>query len=447
MADRQSTQVRRALKSVFSDDQLESLARASGFLKRQRKINVVTFFWTLVLGFGVGSSRNISALRRAYQRVSGTTLVPSSFYDRFSPQLVAFLKEAVARALAEFQLAWKGLAVGHEIFEDVMITDSTVIKLHSALAKLFPGARTNTSPASAKLHAVLSVGGVGKSTVKLTNGRVSDRRKLVVGDWIEGKLLLFDLGYYDFQLFKKIVSLGGHFISRVKENANPKILRVLGGTPADSKRFVNQTLQAALCGLRRDILDVEVEVQANARSYKGKRSSTRERFRLIAIRNAETREYHCYLTSISHEVLSADDVARCYRARWEIELVFKELKSGYRLDNVESRKKHVVESLIYAAVLTLLTSRSLLRSMVSWIDGPLERITAGRWWRVFAEYAQDLLLLVTQPRCQAAAFRNLVTTIFHELIDPHTKRRPLLAETLGVVGKGAANANTITTCT
>ena len=85
--------------------------------------------------------------------------------------------------------------------------------------------------------------------------------------------------------------------------------------------------------------------------------------------------------------------------------------------------------------------------MVSWIDGPLERITAGRWWRVFAEYAQDLLLLVTQPRCQAAAFRNLVTTIFHELIDPHTKRRPLLAETLGVVGKGAANANTITTCT
>ena len=84
MADRQSTRVRKTLKSLFSDQRLNALAKTSGFVVRQRKVNAVAFFWTLVLGFGIGSARHISGLRRAYQRSTGTKLVPSSFYDRFN---------------------------------------------------------------------------------------------------------------------------------------------------------------------------------------------------------------------------------------------------------------------------------------------------------------------------------------------------------------------------
>ena len=431
MADRQSTRVRETLKGLFSDQRLNSLARSSGFVVRQRKVKSVAFFWTLVLGFGTGSERSISGLRRAYQRSTGTTLVPSSFYDRFNARLVVFLKAAVEHALGEFRLAFQALSDRFDTFEDVLITDSTVIKLNDALAKLFPGCRTNTAPASAKLHAVMSVKGRGKSSVKLTNGRVHDRRKLVVGDWVKGKLLLFDLGYYHFQLFKNIVRCGGHFLTRLKDNANPTIVRVFNGSAGDEMRLVGQNLQAVLSGLRRDVLDVEVEVRAKARRYNRKRASTVERFRVVAVRDTEERTYHCYLTSIPVEILSAEDVASTYRARWEIELVFKELKSGYRLDDVESRKREVVESLIYAAVLTLLASRALLRSIASRIDGTVrDRVTPGRWWRVFTEYAQELQFLVIRPPREAPPLKDLIRTIEHELIDPHTKRRPLLAATL-----------------
>jgi hypothetical protein len=137
------------------------------------------------------------------------------------------------------------------------------------------------------------------------------------------------------------------------------------------------------------------------------------------------------LTSIPAEILSAEDVASTYRARWEIELVFKELKSGYRLDDVQSRKREVVEALIYAAVLTLLASRALLRSIASRIGAELrDRVTPGRWWKVFSEYAQELQLLVIRPLRQAPPLKHLVTTIAHELVDPHTKRKPLLTATL-----------------
>ncbi len=432
MADRQSTRVRETLKSLFSDQRLNALAKATGFVKRQRKVKAVSFFWTLVLGFGTGSARSISGLRRAYQRSTGMTLVPSAFYDRFNARLVDFLKAAVEYALGQFRLAFRELGDRFGAFEDIMITDSTVIKLHDALAKVFPGCRTNSAPASVKLHAVMSVKGCGKSSIKLTPGRVHDRRKLVLGDWVNGKLLLFDLGYYHFQLFKNIVRGGGHFLTRLKENANPTIVRVLNGSLGDEKRLVGQPLQSILRGLRRDVLDVEVEVRAKARPYEGKQSATAERFRVVAIRNTEKRKYHCYLTSIPSEILSAEDVASSYRARWEIELIFKELKTGYRLDDLASQSKEVVESLIYAAVLTLLASRTLLRSIASRIGELRERIAPGRWWKVFSEYAQELQLLLIRPPREAPCLKDLVATIEHELVDPHRNRRPLLTATLCV---------------
>ena len=75
-------------------------AARAGFVQRNRKIDPVTFFWVLVLGFGVGVQRTIASLRRAYETVSAETLVPSSFYDRFNKGLIAFLKECLAHGIA-----------------------------------------------------------------------------------------------------------------------------------------------------------------------------------------------------------------------------------------------------------------------------------------------------------------------------------------------------------
>ena len=41
-------------------------------MKRQRKIDPVSFFWTLVLGFGTGIERMIADLRRAYELATDT---------------------------------------------------------------------------------------------------------------------------------------------------------------------------------------------------------------------------------------------------------------------------------------------------------------------------------------------------------------------------------------
>ena len=50
-----------------------------------------------------------------------------------------------------------------------------MVKLHRLLARRFPGTRTNSSPAAAKLHLVMSVRGGDAHTVNVSGSVISRR--------------------------------------------------------------------------------------------------------------------------------------------------------------------------------------------------------------------------------------------------------------------------------
>ena len=97
--------------------------------------------------------------------------------------------------------------------------------------------------------------------------------------------------------------------------------------------------------MKRDVLDVEVEVAFKRRVDGGIRRTARRHLRLVAVRLPESSDYRFYLTYIDPDSLDAHGVAQSYAARWQSELIFKELKSHYRLDELPTRKAHIVETL------------------------------------------------------------------------------------------------------
>jgi hypothetical protein len=188
--------IRAVLSNLFPAAVLLRLARECGALVRRRKVDVVDLFWTLVLGFGTGRDRTLAGLRRAFVRTTGTVVAASTFYKRFTPGLVAMLKQLLDRSLNEM------VGIGRELtgvlasFRDLVLTDSTVVRLNSLLEKVWPGSRKNHSPAALKVHAVVCVRGAGKQSIRVTSGRRNDGPVFSVGPWIAGRLLLFDLGYH-----------------------------------------------------------------------------------------------------------------------------------------------------------------------------------------------------------------------------------------------------------
>jgi IS4 transposase len=379
------------------------LAWASGAVRRLRKMNPVDLFWTVVLGFGVGRERTLAGLRRAYEKSTGQLIEESSFYDRFSDGFAKMMKLAVGQALELSLGVNRALRGPLAAFRDVLMTDSTVVRLHDLLANAFPACRTNHTRAALKAHVIMSVTGAGEQSVKVTSERAHDGPVLSVGRWVKDRLLLFDLGYFCYQLFARITRNGGYFVSRLKDRTNPTIVSNNLCHRGRAVPVVGEKLRDVVGRLEREVLDVNVDVRFERRRYAGRVSRATQRLRVVGLRDPGTREYHLYITNIPPEKLSAEDIRATYALRWQIELLFKELKRHYRLEDMPSRKRPIVEALLYAAILTLIVSRHLL-----------ERV------------AQELLVIVLLPaRLTRDLQRRVAQTLLYEAVDPN-KRRPSL---------------------
>src|SRR6202789_3895142 len=343
MAREKAVPIREALRKLFPTVFLTALARSSGAVKRLRQVDPAALFWAVVLGFGVGKGRTIASLRRGYEKSTGQRIEESSFYDRFNAGFAAMLKAAAGRALTEFVGVGRRLRGPLEGFRDVIMTDSTVIRLHDLLARQFPACRTNHTKAALKAHTILSVAGAGKTSIKVTGERAHDGPVFCVGAWVKDHLLLFDLGYYRYQLFACITRNGGYFLTRLKANANPTITALHRVHRGRAVPVVGEKLRDVADRLRREVLDVEVDVRFQRRVYGGRARHDVQSLRVVGIRDERTGQHHFYITNLPVEKLAAEDIRATYALRWQIELLFKELKHNYRIAQMQTRRRTVAE--------------------------------------------------------------------------------------------------------
>lgn len=427
MARRKSTLLRQALSRMFPKAELERQARSTGMVQRRRQVDPVALFWVLVLGVSSGRQRSLADLRRSYEKTAGTVLSASSFYDRFTPALASFFKALMQGALQQVSRPGAQAAGTWESLREVLCIDSTVVRLHDALASRWPACRTNHTLAAAKLHTVLNVRGQGPQRVRLSAERVHDSPALQAGEWVRGHLLLFDLGYFRYTLFDAISRHGGFFLTRLKENANPQILREHRRVRGQAIATEGQPLQEIKLRLQRAVFDAEAEIQFRRRRYQGRQSRATMVVRIIALWDEGHQTYHWYLTNLPPEELPAENVSKLYAARWSIELLFRELKTSYCLEAMPSRKPAIVETLLYTAVITLLASRALLRAVCRWAGIQASSIPLERWGRLFVSAAPELLTIILDPATMARwRERQLLPFLAREAHDTNRNRVALL---------------------
>ncbi len=421
MAQAPCTTLIQPLTTLLPREKVAQEAQRLGVVVRRRTVDIYTLVWTLVLGFQEGSHRSIAALHWAYQKAAQHHLSRSSFYARFTPQLATLLKNLAQETLASLGPA---SGVAPELlasFRELLALDSTVVRLHTLLAKAYAACRTNHTKAAAKLHVVMNVLDGSARQVKLTPERVHDQTPWrQVGSWVQGCLLLFDLGYFCYHLFDRIDRNGGFFVTRLKANANPLIVSFHRQWRGQSIQLVGKHLKEVLPRLRRQVLDVEVEIQFKRRAYLGRQSRARRTFRLIALRNEETGGYHVYLTNLPADQLPAEAVQAVYALRWQVELLFKALKTHGRLEQLPSSNQAIVEAWIWASVLAAAASQALywlIRAAV-----PAGRfVPMLRWAAVFSRAAQELLRLLLHPNVSEAY--QLMGLLIQEAVDPNVNRK------------------------
>jgi len=414
------------LTSLFPAELIDDLAREREVVERHRTLDVTMFVWTLIAGFAAGGeARSIAAYRRSYNIVTGHGLCPSSFYDRFTEDVADLLGDLLEHAVEEVAVPHH-LSPAFERFRDVVAVDATIVRLHRFLSA-FPA--THEGVSGLQLYLVHHVTEQSVISAEITDERTHESTLFKTGTWMRGRLFLLDLGFFKYRRFALIDENDGFFVSRLKRSANPLITEELKEWRGRAIPLVGKRVFDVVDRLDREEIDVTVEVSVERRPYDGNQSVTPKEFRVVGVRDEDADDgYRLYITNLPSEEFKLGEVNALYRARWSVELLFRELKSRYELGAFQSEKEHIVRIQVLAALLTLVVSRALLRVFVDQANERQDGTTfpAERWATTFRSVAQLVLLEI------AAGYGylrpNLAEFLYREAQQPAPSRSTLLGE-------------------
>jgi hypothetical protein len=113
----------------------------------------------------------------------------------------------------------------------------------------------------------------------------------------------------------------------------------------------------------------------------------------------------------------------------DIELMFKELKSRYALDALDTKNPQIIEALIWIAILTLLVSRRKHFNVRK--IHPVKnivRFTQLRWSIIFAENTDDQLTLIIRYLGITRTWETIAGVYDSQALDPHVNRERFRTE-------------------
>jgi len=350
--------LQRHAMALFSVGEVEAEARRTGFYRRvPRAIRAVPFVLCCALAAVVEGKRGFAGVWRLLAAAAGVTVARSAVTQRFGPASAQLLEGLFALAVTRLRrLPHPEMLSKLDAFRAVLADDGTVVALSPLLRKLFPATRINRVPAAGKVHVRADLVHRRVLGVVVTGERYSELKVVRSLPVQAGTLYIRDLGYNDYDEFASIVQHDGDLLQRLKDTANPRIVRVRHGV-SNAAEVVRARMQlndpAVFLASHRGTFDLDAEFQTKEHG--------RLTLRVVGRLNCETGKWHCYLTSLSADDFSVAELATLYALRWVIELLNKLLKSSCHLDHVDTSdpaalRTHLYASLLAATILSAVTA-------------------------------------------------------------------------------------------
>lgn len=419
----QITKVGVAFQRVFGALATEAVA-ACGVIRRQRQFDARSLVATFVLGLLANPQADDRDLAQTAARL-GVPVTPQAIRNRICPALAQALEQLFRQAVLQAAGAQGVLAPLCQRFSAVILIDSTTISLPASQRPLFPGCggrEDGHGAAALKLQTELDLVTGAVTHIELEAGKSPDAASVrQSAPRPGGSLRISDLGYFNLQTFAAISQQQAFFLSRVQSDTK-------------LKTRAGQTINLAwLRRQRPGVIDVPVvmgvqrqlpgrliafrvpEEQAQKRRQKLRHNSLRKRQREPRAAMLEHCAWTLLVTNAPPELLTVEEVIVLYRARWQVELLFKRWKSLAEVDRLDGRNDTETMIRLWSRLIGALLQHWLTTDCV-WKHG-----AAHSLYRVaqrVRQFANDLIPAVLQP----ARFPD-VLALFHRLTR-HDKQNP-----------------------
>jgi hypothetical protein len=315
---------------------INKVGKKSGFIQRKpKKITAFDFFVSFIMICCKGHN-TFSEWALQISILTKKAVSKQAVFDRLSNSSTAFAKQLLEHVLGE-QISSCYKSKLFKNFSNVLLQDSTTLRLEQVLSKIFKGSSSGGKQhAIARIQSVFNLKTMNFKYFSLGSFTENDQSAsgVILPLLKRGDLVIRDMGYFVISNFQKIISAKAHFLSRLKygvvisdENGKTILLKDLLKQKNGIDRWVfigvEKKIWVRLVLLPLPALQVAEKIR-KAKNDRDKRLNHSKDYYLWL-------KFNVYITSVDNKVWQSSEVGEAYKVRWQIEIIFKSWKSGFKL--------------------------------------------------------------------------------------------------------------------
>ena len=214
--------------------------------------------------------------------------------------------------------------------KQVKIFDSSTISLFKdIMGCVGRNPKSGKRKGGIKVHTVVNADEIVPSLVWFSEAKTHDHNFLEKLECDENTIYVFDKGYNDYKAFEHFTIQKTGFVTRIKDNASYQNIEKLDV----GERIHNGVLED-------EIIEIDVK--------KGNEISKLKLRKVRFYDRVNKREFE-FLTNLFD--LQADLIAALYKIRWQIELLFKQLKQNFPLKYFLGDNENAIKIQIYCVLI------------------------------------------------------------------------------------------------
>lgn len=254
----------------------------------------------------------------------------STLADANKGRKVEFFEEIYNNLLKKYSFILSDSRVETALGKKVKIVDSTTISLFKDILKCVGRkAADGKSKGGIKSHSVINADEKVPSLVWFTPARTHDHKFLEKLKCDEHTVYIFDKGYNDYKAFAHFTEQSTGFVTRIKDNAKYEITQT---------NLIPENIHSGV--LSDEIIEVEVS---------GGSTKTKLKLRKIKYYDREHKRGFEFISNLFE--FRADTIAALYKIRWQIELLFKQIKQNFPLKYFLGDNENAIKIQIYCVLI------------------------------------------------------------------------------------------------
>lgn len=361
---------------IFSEKELQKKAVESGFYKRSCDFTPAKFFDLLIYCASHAQTFSLSQASVSAFEASGHKITKQSIDKRFNQGAVAFVL-SVLKDVLEKQLS---KVLSEELlpqFKKIRIKDSTKFNVDKRLSPYFKGSggRCESGKACVCIQYEFDLRSGKILDLNVTSGTRNDcidaretKEKIDKKD-----LVLRDLGYWNLSVVNHFVSECAFFISRL--SPSNLVYDLETNEKMDFKKLYTHMKKYNLNNLEKQVL-IGKEEKSKFRMiltvvpekiYEDRIKRANKKNKENGWQTSEAYKARCrfnlFITNISQEDTSQEEILLIYRMRWQVELMFKNWKSVCAIHKLHPMKYERFTCLLLAKLILIVLNLQIIRNL------------------------------------------------------------------------------------